>query len=346
MKKKILPLLRTFTLCLITFISFCGIKVCAEELPGQFGVKAILPENQIDQNISYFNLLVKPNQSQTLEVELQNLANKERTFDISINPAVTSDGGTIDYSQKNAKLDNSVPFDIRKYITLNQSSVKIRANSTLKVPINISMPDKKFKGRILAGFTVKPKEDDIKPSKEKKSETQIINRLAYSIAISLQQNKEKIAPDLKLLNASAKDFNSLPYIALSFQNPSGTIINDLIFETKLYHDGKLFIENTSNPFLVAPTSNFNLRLDLDGHKVSSGSYDVVVHAKSKENSWTFNKKFTVSEKNANKVNNNTVYAEKGMDWKLLTIIILLVALSIITILYIYKKLNKSKKEIE
>lgn len=59
-----------------------------------------ISENQIDKAIGYFDLLVAPEQNQTLEVIISNSSDEERTFEVSVNPAVTSDGGTIDYSQK------------------------------------------------------------------------------------------------------------------------------------------------------------------------------------------------------------------------------------------------------
>lgn len=347
MKKKDCLAMVAVLLFVVSGLFFSPQKSSAEELPGKFGVRAILPQNQIDPNVSYFDLLVKPSQKQTIEVELQNLDDKDRDFDISINPAVTSDGGTIDYGQKNAKLDKSAPYDLRKYVTLESNTVTIKAKETKKVPIQISLPEKDFKGRMLAGITVKPKEKDTiespKDDSSNKSKAQIINRLSYSVAIVLQQSKEKVAPDLKLMEASAKPFNSIPYISFNFQNPTGTIISELVFSTKVYKNGKLFIENTSNPFLVAPTSNFNLRLDLDGQKVASGDYEATIVAKSKEKTWTFKKDFTVTRDKAAKVNKNTVYGKEKTNWLIIVLLIaLIVSLGVIVFLIIKRKKQSNK----
>lgn len=75
----------------------------AKHSAGDFGIKPVFPENQIDKAIGYFDLLVAPEQNQTLEVIISNSSDEERTFEVSVNPAVTSDGGTIDYSQKNQR---------------------------------------------------------------------------------------------------------------------------------------------------------------------------------------------------------------------------------------------------
>lgn len=58
-----------------------------------------------------------PEQNQTLEVIISNSSDEERTFEVSVNPAVTSDGGTIDYSQ-NPTLDETLPFDVRDVLLI------------------------------------------------------------------------------------------------------------------------------------------------------------------------------------------------------------------------------------
>lgn len=342
MKSKNYLLLVLMQLIFISSLFFSEHNVSADELPGKFGVQAILPTNQVDKSVSYFDLLVKPGQEQTLEIELQNLANKEREFEINVNPAVTSDGGTIDYGQKNPKLDQSIPFDLRKYIILDRSTVKIKAKESIKVPIKMNLPNKKFSGRMLAGITVIPKDKNEKKrnSKEskKKSEAKIINRLSYSVALVIQQSGDKVTPNLNLQSAQAKPFNSIPYISFNFQNPSGTIINNLVFKTKVYRNGKIFIKNTSNPFLVAPNTNFNLRLDLDGQKVKPGNYRAIIEANSKNKKWIFEKKFLISSKKASAVNNNTVYGTNDINWGLIVLVVIIIILIItIIIVVIHRK---------
>lgn len=83
----------------------------------RLGIKPVFPENQIDKAIGYFDLLVAPEQNQTLEVIISNSSDEERTFEVSVNPAVTSDGGTIDYSQ-NPTLDETLPFDVRDVLLI------------------------------------------------------------------------------------------------------------------------------------------------------------------------------------------------------------------------------------
>ncbi|MFP9039076.1 WxL protein peptidoglycan domain-containing protein, partial [Enterococcus faecalis] len=81
----------------------------------------------IDKAIGYFDLLVAPEQNQILEVIISNSSDEERTFEVSANPAVTSDGGTIDYSQKKPTLDETLPFDVRDVLLIAKKEINVSA---------------------------------------------------------------------------------------------------------------------------------------------------------------------------------------------------------------------------
>lgn len=78
-------------------------SVSASEL--NFGVKTELPENQTDQQKSYFDLAVKSNQKQTIFIELTNTTNKAVTIEPQINEAKTNNNGNVQYDQNSIKRD-------------------------------------------------------------------------------------------------------------------------------------------------------------------------------------------------------------------------------------------------
>ena len=54
---------------------------------------------------------------------------------------------------------------------------------------------------------------------------QIKNRIAYNLAVVLQESQETIEPDLKLLSGDLNEVNAKPTVQLRFQNPQPTIIS-------------------------------------------------------------------------------------------------------------------------
>lgn len=335
-KKKLLLLL------VFLWIPFSLPRVVhAEEAPqGDFGVKAILPENQIDKNLGYFDLLVTPKQEQTLEIELTNNAKEDRTFEVAVNPAVTSDGGTIDYGQKDAKLDKTIPFDVRQAIHLEKEEYQVPKQSTLNIPIQVQLPDKAFAGRVLAGVHITPKNAEKTTDTTNKNGVSIKNEISYNLAIVLQQSQQAINPDLKLLDSQVAAVNAEPTIQLHFQNPAATIISDLTFKSKVYLNDKLYLEQTSNPYLVAPNSNFHLNLDLNKTKAKAGKYRVEVTAQDDKNhKWHFQQSFTVKDTVAKKVNDNSILPKEKTPW----LVIVLAGLLIAALAFIIYLLMKRKK---
>lgn len=93
-------------------------------------------------------------------------------------------------------------------------------------------PSKSFKGRVLAGIHVSPKEE---AETENATEgAQIKNRIAYNLAVVLQESQETIEPDLKLLSGDLDEVNAKPTVQLRFQNPQPRIISNLIFTSKIF----------------------------------------------------------------------------------------------------------------
>ncbi len=66
-----------------------------------FTVQAVLPENQVNQNVSYFDLLMEPGDKQTLEVVLTNKTDKPVDVQVEAITASTNRNGIIDYSTPN-----------------------------------------------------------------------------------------------------------------------------------------------------------------------------------------------------------------------------------------------------
>ena len=316
----------------------------AKDSAGDFGIKPVFPENQIDKAIGYFDLLVAPEQNQTLEVIISNSSDEERTVEVSVNPAVTSDGGTIDYSQKNPTLDETLPFDVRDVLLIAKKEINVSAHAETTIPIEVKIPAKSFKGRVLAGIHVSPKEE---AETENATEgAQIKNRIAYNLAVVLQESQETIEPDLKLLSGDLDEVNAKPTVQLRFQNPQPRIISNLIFTSKIFYENQLYIENTSNEFLVAPNSNFHLNLDLAGDKAKAGDYRAEIIAKSGDsNEWRFTQNFTIKKEKAQKVNENSVFAvqEQSFPWLYAGLVAAVLVLWLILLfLWVHKKKKKGE----
>ncbi|MEG2503711.1 MAG: DUF916 domain-containing protein, partial [Carnobacterium sp.] len=220
MKKNIvLTLLATITL----FIPIMK-PVMAEE--GDNGANNVsvstnIPDNQIDKNQTYFDLLMEPGKEQELEVVLRNNTDKEVTMLADVNTAITNDNGVVDYSwnvasgleqakinnkdEANTKIDlKSIGYDSTLKQPLSEMAsidkeIKIPAKSQVIAKVKVKMPDEQIDGVIAGGIYLTQKEDT--SSDEGKSQgVQIKNKFVYVVGIQIRQNADisSLVPDMKL----------------------------------------------------------------------------------------------------------------------------------------------------
>lgn len=95
-----------YAIYFVIYLSFfqCTIFAVENEEYGSFDVEAILPENQIDDQANYFQLLVEPKKRQVIKVKVSNHTDTKQTFLIMINQATTNKNGLLVYDEKNKKL--------------------------------------------------------------------------------------------------------------------------------------------------------------------------------------------------------------------------------------------------
>jgi len=100
MKRKIIFI---FTI-LLFFVSLAYPIKANAAADKSYSVQAVLPDNQIDHNESYFDLKVEPNKEQDLKVMIINTGSKPIKVKAEVNDAYTADSGVIGYDKYNVQL--------------------------------------------------------------------------------------------------------------------------------------------------------------------------------------------------------------------------------------------------
>lgn len=321
-------------------------KVHAESL--NFDVGAVLPDNQANKDVTYFDLLVKPNAEQNLQVRINNKDSQEHEYKVAVNRAVTNRNGVIDYSDHGKKADKSLVNDIEKYTTKPQT-VKVPAKTSQVVTINLKTPAKGFDGVMLGGVRVM-QVDQAKTS-SKKGVT-LTNRFAYVIGLQLHENDKKIKPDLRLLKVTPKQLNYRNYITVTLQNNQPTIMRDFNVNAVVTKRGstKKVISYKKNGMSMAPNSNFALPLGDQGYQLEPGKYTLTLkaNADSKKYNWKFSKDFEITANQAKKLNSTSVdQPEKKnnyMIWLLIIGIIVILLLIILIIILLKRKKDDDDDE--
>ncbi|MBC6316635.1 DUF916 and DUF3324 domain-containing protein [Listeria grandensis] len=290
-------------LFLLTIILIMPTRANASEL--SFSVQALLPENQINQLHTYFDLLMKPNQKQTIQVAIKNDKDEEIQVEVNANTAITNSNGIIEYTNPNPKIDNTLKTEFRS-IVQTENLIIIPKNSTKNAAFTIQMPEKPYNGMILGGLHFMEKD---KEALTKKTDSlQVDNRYSYTIGVVLQENRTKIAPDLTLPSVKKGQILGQNTIFTTLKNPNATILGDLFITASVYKQGETspIKQQSTKNLRMAPNSNFDYAIKWDNQKFKPGKYKVVIEAKGKEKNWKLQKNFTITAKEAKIFNDKAI----------------------------------------
>ncbi|HEQ3529206.1 TPA: DUF916 and DUF3324 domain-containing protein [Bacillus cereus] len=324
--KKILSSL----LAIVFILNIASVTTHAAEM--KFAVTAVIPENQVDKNQTYFDLKMEPGKKQTIQVQMKNDTDKEVIVETHANTAITNSNGITDYSMIDPQLDSTLKTPFSK-IAKVQKETKIPAKGKVTLDVSIEMPAESFDGVILGGLYFREKEDE--KEKGTSDNVQIENKYAYAIGVVLRETDAQVKPDMKLNEVKPGQVNARNVVTANLQNIKPAMLKNLSVDAKVYTEkGKDILHETKKENLrMAPNSNFDYAISWDNKALEPGTYRLEMKATDGDQKWEWTKKFTIEGKEAQKLNDTAVEAKK--DYTLYYIIggiLLLVALLVLVFL--------------
>ncbi|MTD41896.1 DUF3324 domain-containing protein [Erwinia sp. CPCC 100877] len=332
--------------CAIVFLPIS--EVYGEEVP--ISVKAILPENQIDKNVGYYDLKVEPNAKQELSFQLNNQGDKDTTVNVEINPAYTGDGGSFIYTDSDSNKDPSMKYPLSS-IASSEQTVSIPAKGSTVTKIKLEIPSEPFEGVILGAIRVTSAQSDEKKTDNSGKGFNIVNNFAYSVAIQLRESDNMPKSDLAIKKVFATQVAGRNTVKINLQNPTPTIINDMSYEAAINKKGEdvPLHENKVKGYRVAPNTNYNVPVSWENQPFTAGTYVAKVKAKSEATgqTWDFEQEFVISAKEARALNEKAVDLEKDyLPYILIgaAVLLVLIILLIILLVVLAKKRKKRRRQ--
>ncbi|MDT1939463.1 DUF916 and DUF3324 domain-containing protein [Carnobacterium divergens] len=316
--------------------------VSASEL--NFAVEPLIPENQRDKTKTYFDLLVKPDSEQTIEINLRNDTENEVIVEPKVHSATTNVNGVVEYGPVETKRDSTLKHDLNEVVSV-EKEVKIPAQSSVKLPLTITVPKEEFNGILAGGITLQEKETKNNDNTETKG-LSIQNQYAYVVALVLNENNTQVKPELKLNKVFPDQVNARNVINANLQNSTPNYLNQLNVVAKITQKGKTtaLYETTKKAMQMAPNSNFDFPISLAGEKLEAGEYTLELTATTKADRWHWKKNFTIKADEAKKLNAKDVTIKKDYTWLYIMIGIGLIVLSILIVILILKRKRKKEEE--
>lgn len=280
------------------------------------------PDNQLDKNIGYYQLLMNPSQEQIISIILSNPSSEAITVNLALNGAKTNKTGVIEYANSEIENDASLAFAFEDVVT-GPESVDLVAGETKQVDLNVKMPDTGFEGVIAGGLQL------MKAGQAEDADTSggstVINQYAYVVSILLQESEAILTPDLQYNSAYAGQLNYRNSVYVDFSNVIAVYLNDLTVEAQVMKkdSNTVLYEAKKTSMRMAPNSFMEFPISMNGDRMEAGTYTVHMLATSGEQRWEWTEDFEISDDEAQKYNERDVglTQETGINWTLIALIV-------------------------
>lgn len=328
----------------IFLITICyGTVSLASEL--NFHVETVTPINQKKTRVSYFDLLVEPNSTQELVVNITNDTDEDIIVIPSIQTAATNINGVVVYKAGQGESDASLQYKIEDLLISSQEEITIPKNSTIDYRMTLTIPENGFIGTLAGGISFQEKEDtDTSKASQDSSGVSIENSFSYAIAILLTQSNEAVDPELTLENAFAGQVNTRNVMNAEIHNITPTYVNQLSIDAQITKKGKseVLYSTSKEAMQMAPSSYFNFPVPLNGKKLEAGEYTMTIVAKSGDYEWKLTKDFEITKEEASSYNESDVSIET--DYTIYYLIAGFSSIILFLLFLLWKKNKRNKTE--
>ncbi|HGV8385867.1 TPA: DUF916 and DUF3324 domain-containing protein [Enterococcus faecium] len=312
--------MKKWVICGISFfcLLFGSYNVAAEDnssqLAGGYTIEGVPSDHQLDKSVSYFYLKENPGEKDQVKVKLQNDSNKEKTLEVKITNANTNSNGLVDYTGQ-LKDHSSLKKPLTSIATVSQKEVTIPAKSTVETEINIQMPQENLPGIIVGGIVVSEKQEN---EKEKK-ELSLGNIYTYTLGLVLT-NESKVDPnknvsvELEKVGAILSDGRKV--VQADILNPNPYIFGEATVSGKIMNEQETetIQETKKENVKLAPQSVYPFQFDWEKEDLKPGNYVFEGKVKTEDNEWNFKKKFTITDTEAKKINEESVFKIHIPKW--------------------------------
>lgn len=275
-----------------------------------FEVIPLRASTQVDTNKNYFDLQIKPGETQTIKMQVKNYAAHEITIYAGIGTAVTQLGGNVDFKESAGDTDPNVSPSLTSITSFPKKYKKIvlPARQGKIISATIKMPEGSQRGMIYGDWhfiEYAKNKDDVKSQG-----TGVTNNYSYSVGIVLHGTNYKVYPELKYEKVEPILKNSQAAMAISLRNTQPMAIWDATVKAAITKDGLFSSKhvNTVTNKMIAPNSVFKMPIPWDFEQLKPGKYtvDVTIQGNNLWNklpmTWKFKKHFTIKDQQVKKIN--------------------------------------------
>lgn len=328
-------------MALLVALNFSSRAFAVSNSSAQFTINPVYSNLQRGpKNSGYFDLNVKKAKQANVQVRISNLnANQKVRFLVKVGDAITTDAGTIEYSNFQPER-HLVGGNLRvsQLVESPQQKLTIMAGQSKVVTIKFKIPKTDFSGTLAGGVYV----ERLSNAKTKGKGIITKNHFAMTLPILLTKHPEaKRIAKMKLNGVSVKKG---PIITAKLSNVKPVIFGQLAIDARIMDAGgkKTILAKKVVGYQVAPKSAFDFLVSKNSKKLGPGKYLLDVAMQSGKRKWHFKSPFTVTASQAAPLTKRIKISNSMILWIVIAGLILLIIVLIMVIL-IQRKMMKLKK---
>ena len=292
-----------------------GIHASADVLA--FSVQPVLPTQQVNKKVTYFDLKLAPKQQTTLSVNVHNNKSTPLHLKAGLAQATTNLNGVVEYSANKEQLDKHVPAKFAQAVALPDKPITIAPNADDQVQIQVTMPKRAFKGQLAGGLTLSDADFGKQAATGKKQAVAINNRYQFVVAIVLRNNQRTVTPKLSLDSAKMGQINARNVVSGAIHNETATFVNQLKVTGQVQKAGSTDVLYTTKQvnYQLAPNAIMQFPVWLKERPLVAGKYKLRVTASAQKQHWQFSRNFTVTAAKAKHLNGSSVEVKPDNTWR-------------------------------
>lgn len=348
-KEITMPLLNKFTASflvmlyvMIGFVGFSQEVFANGEL--NFSVRTMTPESQFGDDKGYFDVELQPGETEELTLVVKNVRNIPIDLSITAHTAYTNINGVVEYGGETDQPDPTLKVEMKDLLDVEDEPIRLEAGEEKRIVTTLTMPQDEVEGLLAGGLQLSEVAQEEEEEDSEDKGMQIINSFSYVIGVVASNDRtQTIVPELALLDVFADQINYRNAFSATIQNFLPTFVNELSVEASIRREGSdtILYRASEEMMQMAPNSNFNFPISLNGERFRSGTYVLNMTARSGEHEWTWEETFDVTADEARRLNQSDV-SVKDTNWWLISAIVLIVIIISVLAYTTYKNKKKAK----
>ena len=311
----------TFIIALMIMVG--NISTISADAYEKFSINPIIPNNQINQNVGYYDLKLEPNMKQTLELEVINQGNETMVATVLLADATTNNNASKQFSTIKEP-DTSLTTPLTSFTKVREESVEVAPNATEIVHIDIDTDGVDFDGIRLGGITIIADTDANKEQTGSQGVT-LNNRVAYTLGVQTRMHDNVENSNLNYIKTEIEviDLNARFVSVIQNDQPilmNGITLNGTIRDTKT---GKVVASVIKQNGSISPNTNFKVVYASEQQTIEPGTYAMDLEINHETSSWRFSDTIEVSEETSTNTNHEVINFNQNSNmftWMLLSII--------------------------